>query len=119
MKDLFVRLAREGAAVLLSSHLLADVEDVCGRIGILERGKLRRVGRVDELLADRKTLLLKMKALPESSREELMSEIERITGERPSAEHPSRSLEELFLETLERKDTEDARGSGHRSDDAS
>jgi ABC-2 type transport system ATP-binding protein len=50
IKDLIIQLARRGKTILLSSHLLADVEDVCDRIAILYGGKVRVEGKVDDLL---------------------------------------------------------------------
>jgi ABC-2 type transport system ATP-binding protein len=50
IKDLIIQLAKRGKTILLSSHLLADVEDVCDRISILYGGKVRTEGRVDDLL---------------------------------------------------------------------
>jgi ABC-2 type transport system ATP-binding protein len=50
IKDLMIQLAKRGKTILLSSHLLADVEDVCDRISILYGGKVRIEGKVDDLL---------------------------------------------------------------------
>ena len=50
VKDLILRLKQAGKTVLLCSHLLADVEDVCDRIAILHQGVLRELGPVDALL---------------------------------------------------------------------
>ena len=50
VKDLIVRLKAAGKTVLLCSHLLADVEDVCDRIAILHQGVLREMGPVEQLL---------------------------------------------------------------------
>ncbi len=50
IKDLIGQLAKRGKTVLLCSHLLADVEDVCDRIAILYSGKIQAKGRVKELL---------------------------------------------------------------------
>ncbi|HEX40684.1 MAG TPA: ATP-binding cassette domain-containing protein [Phycisphaerales bacterium] len=50
IKDLILKLAERGKTILLCSHLLADVEDVCDRIAILYGGKVRAEGKVDELL---------------------------------------------------------------------
>jgi ABC-2 type transport system ATP-binding protein len=50
IKDLIIHLARRGKTILLCSHLLADVEDVCDRIAILYGGRMQTQGRVDELL---------------------------------------------------------------------
>lgn len=62
VKDLILALKQAGKTVLLSSHLLADVEDVCDRIAILHRGKLAEQGRVDELLADDKRLMVELQS---------------------------------------------------------
>src|SRR5205809_1047473 len=50
MKDLILSLKQQGKTVLLCSHLLADVQDVCDRIIILFRGKEQRLGHVRDLL---------------------------------------------------------------------
>ena len=50
IKDLILALARRGKTILLCSHLLADVEDVCDRIAILYDGKIETEGKVKELL---------------------------------------------------------------------
>jgi len=50
IKDLILELAKRGKTILLSSHLLADVEDVCDRIAILYGGRIQAQGRVKELL---------------------------------------------------------------------
>src|SRR5690349_2935025 len=50
MKDLIVSLKKQGKTVLLCSHLLADVQDVCDRITILFRGKMQTLGQVRDLL---------------------------------------------------------------------
>jgi len=61
VKELIIRLKQAGKTVLLCSHLLADVEDLCDRIAILHHGVLRECGRVDELLRtdDRITIEIK------------------------------------------------------------
>lgn len=50
IKDLIVQLAKRGKTILLCSHLLADVEDVCDRIAILYGGKIQAKGKVKEML---------------------------------------------------------------------
>ena len=50
IKDLILKLAERGKTVLLCSHLLGDVEDVCHRIAILYGGKVQAQGRVKDLL---------------------------------------------------------------------
>src|SRR5439155_2673948 len=50
MKDLILSLKAQGKTVLLCSHLLADVQDVCDRITILFRGEMKELGYVKDLL---------------------------------------------------------------------
>ena len=50
IKDLIIKLAERGKTILLCSHLLADVEDVCDRIAILYGGKIQSQGQVKDLL---------------------------------------------------------------------
>jgi ABC-2 type transport system ATP-binding protein len=51
IRDLILHLKNEGRTLFLSSHQLSDVEMVCDRVSILYRGKIRKLGRVDELVA--------------------------------------------------------------------
>jgi ABC-2 type transport system ATP-binding protein len=62
VKDLIVELKKAGKTVLLCSHLLADVEDVCDRIAILYQGVLRECGRVDELLTEAQRTTVELSA---------------------------------------------------------
>jgi ABC-2 type transport system ATP-binding protein len=49
IRDLLLELNREGTTVFLSSHLLAEVEQLCGRVGVLDRGRLVVQGRLEDL----------------------------------------------------------------------
>jgi len=51
MRDLIRRLARDGITVLLSSHLLGEVEEVCNRVAIIRKGRIVYEGSLGELLA--------------------------------------------------------------------
>ncbi len=50
MKDMILKLRDQGKTIVMCSHLLADVQDVCDRIAILYQGDLKELGRVDSLL---------------------------------------------------------------------
>ena len=50
MRELVKRLAAEGITILLSSHILAEVEELCNRVAIIRRGAIIYEGRLDELL---------------------------------------------------------------------
>jgi len=50
VKDIILRLKGEGKTIFFCSHILPDVEIICDRIGILNKGRLVAVGNLDELL---------------------------------------------------------------------
>jgi len=100
MKDLILRLRDEGKTILLSSHLLADVRDVCDRIGILARGELKELGRVDDLLTVRDVLQVRAKGATDAAREAMVAAARQAGADVVSAEHPSTTLEDLFLRVV-------------------
>jgi ABC-2 type transport system ATP-binding protein len=97
MKDMILRLRDQGATVVMCSHLLADVQDVCDRIAILHQGELKELGRVDTLLTQADITQIRAKRLSTDCQNEIRQVIERHQGELVSVEHPTTTLEELFL----------------------
>ena len=97
MKDLIIKLKEAGKTVILCSHLLADVQDVCDRISILYQGELKELGRVDELLQVRDETQIRTKGLSEAAQAEIREVIARHGGELLGIENPRTTLEELFL----------------------
>ncbi|REK23798.1 MAG: ABC transporter ATP-binding protein [Planctomycetota bacterium] len=97
MKDLILRLKAEGKTVILCSHLLADVQDVCDRIAILYQGELKELGRVDHLLKVRDVTQIQGKNLSDEAIAEILEVIARHGGELLSVQNPTTTLEELFL----------------------
>ena len=97
IRDLILDLKRRGITVLLSSHLLAHVQEICDRVGILAHGVLVREGRVDELLAiENQTELVLENVNPEvlaQIRRLLENTATRLVEER----QPQTTLESLFL----------------------
>jgi len=100
MKDLILRLRDEGKTILMCSHLLADVQDVCDRIGILYQGELQELGRVDSLLKVRDLTEVRASGLSEACQAELRQVIERHGGQVQSIGNPTTTLEELFLHII-------------------
>jgi ABC-2 type transport system ATP-binding protein len=97
MKDLILKLRDQGKTILMSSHLLPDVQDVCDRIAILHQGELKELGRVDELLTVQDVTQLRAKGLSKDCENEIRAVIERHGGQVVGVDHPTLSLEELFL----------------------
>ncbi len=100
MKDLILHLKAQGKTILLSSHLLADVQDVCDRIGILDRGMLREIGRVKDLLLVRDVFQLQAKGVTPAVREAILAAARGAGAEVISESHPTTTLEDLFLRVV-------------------
>lgn len=97
MKDLILELKRQGKTVIMCSHLLADVQDVCDRIAILHQGELKELGRVDQLLKVRNITQIRATNLSPEAQREIAAVIERHQGQVVAVENPTTTLEELFL----------------------
>jgi ABC-2 type transport system ATP-binding protein len=116
VKDIVLALAERGKTVLLSSHLLADVEDVCDRVSILYGGKVRAAGPIRELLQVAGHLQIRLGELSEAKRAELLDALERVLGARPDLEPTRRDLETFFLEVVAQARRESGEGSGTRAE---
>jgi len=107
IKDLIRLLAQRGKTVLLSSHLLGDVEDVCDRVCILYGGRQRALGHIDDLLARQNLTQI----VTEKLDEETLSKVRRLLGavDRKVLEvsAPRDKLETLFLRIV--KEAQDQR----------
>ena len=102
IKDLILNLKARGKTVILSSHLLADVEDVCDRAVIYYGGKVQQYGTLDELLTERDTVQFTMPALSEEAQKEVLDVMERHADkENIRVDNPSQNLESLFLNVVE------------------
>jgi ABC-2 type transport system ATP-binding protein len=74
MRDLVRRLAGEGITILLSSHLLYEVEELCNRVAIIRKGSIVYEGGLDELLATASTGYTLRVTEPERARTVLLSQ---------------------------------------------
>src|SRR3954453_4143204 len=96
MKDLILSLKAQGKTVLLCSHLLADVQDVCDRITILFRGKMQTLGEVKDLLQKKDITTIETRGMNEGQIGELREFLHRM-GVDPTVTHPTTTLEDLFI----------------------
>lgn len=113
MKDLLLTLAGRGKTILMTSHLLADVEDLCDRVAILYNGRIRAMGPLDDLLAETTRYRLTFpEGIAGGEVEAIRDRIEQASGKRPDLDHPRRDLERLFLEVIEQARSTETRASG-------
>ncbi len=100
-KDLIRTLAARGKTVILSSHLLGDVEDVCDRVCILYGGRRQAVGGVDELLRRTACTQLTTDRLDEATLAKVGEVIEAAGLGIREVSAPRERLESLFLRIVE------------------
>ncbi len=116
VKDLIVALARRGKTVILSSHLLADVEDVCNRVVIYYGGKIQAAGSLKDLLAEPDTLRITTPVLPRETLERVLEIIRKdITTGEVRVDNPTQNLESYFLDVVQKARAASAETSGAQS----
>jgi ABC-2 type transport system ATP-binding protein len=86
--------------VVMCSHQLDDVEDVCDRIGILHQGELKELGRVGDLLKVRDETEIRVSGFSQEAQDELREVIERHGGKVLSVGNPTTTLERLFVNII-------------------
>jgi len=97
MKDMIIKLRDQGKTVVMCSHLLADVQDVCDRIAILYQGDLKELGRVDDLLKVTDETQIRANGISPEAEAEIRDVIAKHGGKTLSVENPKSTLEDLFL----------------------
>ena len=118
IKDLIIQLGQRGKTVLLSSHLLADVEDCVDRLVVLYGGRKRAEGTCDELLVSQDRTTIETDTLDDDT----VAEIDRVVRSRSAGAKsilrvakPRQRLEDLFLDIVERAKSEQLATSGATS----
>ncbi len=99
IKDLILKLAERGKTILLSSHLLADVEDVCDRIAILYGGKIQTQGQVRDLLQQTNKRQITTDALSDATIEKI-EELVHAESAECVVTSPMDKLESFFIRTV-------------------
>ena len=101
VKDLILTLKARGKTVLITSHLLSDVEDICDRVISPYGGKIRAMGGLGELLTVSAENRIVTPALPQPAMNEVLRILrENLNGEEFTVDHPRRTLEEFFLDVI-------------------
>lgn len=114
MKDLILRLRDQGKTVVMSSHQLDDVQDVCDRIGILYQGELKELGRVDELLRVEQETQIRTSRLSAEAEAEIREVIAKHGGVVEEVTHPRTTLEQLFLDIVRQSEERPGLRAGSR-----
>jgi ABC-2 type transport system ATP-binding protein len=113
VKDLILTLKRRGKTVLVTSHLLSDVEDICDRVIILYGGRIRAAGDLNDLLSVGDAQRITVPTLPPAAMEKLLALLrENLRGEEFKIDRPRRTLEEFFLEVIAQARAESVETSG-------
>jgi len=101
VKDLIVQLGQRGKTVLLSSHLLSDVEDCVDRMVILYGGRIRSEGTCEQLLEAHDRNVIETDRLDEETIREISSLLTKKNHQLEAISRPRQKLEELFVGIVE------------------
>ena len=103
VKDLILALAKRGKTVILSSHLLSDVEDVCDRVVIYYGGRIQAMGTLKELLAKPDTIRITTPVLPRETLDKVLQLIRRdASDDSVRVDNPTQNLESYFLDVVQK-----------------
>src|SRR5262249_47945405 len=102
MKDLIIELREKGKTILMCTHRLEDVQDICDRVAILHEGELQKLDSVKALLEDVRRLEMRANGvqLTDALRRDLEEVLRRHGGVLEFIGHPTTSLEAMFLEIV-------------------
>ena len=101
VKDVIRLLAERGKTIILCSHLLADVEDVCDDLIVLYGGKVCARGGLRDLLKIEDKTRIQIPRLEPQHFQQLMAALrEHVNEEEIDVDQPSMNLEQLFLEVV-------------------
>jgi len=113
IKDLILTLGKRGKTILLTTHLLADVQDVSDTIMIMYGGKLQAAGPLTELLANRDEIVIKSPKVPEETLEKIKKILsDKTNGAGIEVSNPIRTLEDYFLSVISEAGAKNIRISG-------
>jgi ABC-2 type transport system ATP-binding protein len=100
VKDLILDLKSKGKTIILSSHILSDVEGVCDKIVILYKGKNIAEGPIKDLLSKKGQTEIIVDNIDDKTIKQVAQGIEQTGGKIVSMGHPTTSLEEFFVKTI-------------------
>lgn len=99
--EIIRELKARGKTILLSSHLLAQIEGLCDRVAILHRGQLVREGRIEELVTDSSSDAFVVEGLSAVGQDAVRRAIEAAGGRLRRVEKPRLSLDAFFLNQVQ------------------
>jgi len=102
--DIIRELKSRGKTILLSSHLLAQIEGLCDRVAILHGGKLVREGRIDELVTQEAADSFVVEGLAGDGHAAVKAAIEAGGGRLIRVEKPRLSLDAIFLNEVQKRE---------------
>ncbi|MHA3772709.1 ABC transporter ATP-binding protein [Verrucomicrobiota bacterium sgz303538] len=98
IRDLILRFKEQGITILLCSHLLSQVQEICDRIGILHQGVLVREGRLEDLISIQNQTELILENAPAELLAEIEAKIAAAGGKLIEKRKPQTTLEHYFLD---------------------
>jgi ABC-2 type transport system ATP-binding protein len=98
IRDLILDLKKRGKTVLLTSHLLEQVQEICDRVGIMARGEMIREGALEDLVSVKNQTEFIIENLSSEVRLQIEQLVQKSGSNLLCSRQPQRSLESVFLE---------------------
>jgi ABC-2 type transport system ATP-binding protein len=105
ISELILKLKEQGKTILLCSHLLGQVEDICDRVAILNRGQLILEGEMKELVGRKGLHSMIVENLSDKATEAVRGVLSAEGATLKAIEQPQSSLSRVFLEHVKKAET--------------
>jgi len=112
ISELILQLKVQGKTVLITSHLLTQIEEICDRVAILDRGRLILEGAVCDLVGGAERQALIVEKLSPGELQELRGWLGLRGRTLEAVAAPRARLDQIFLERVGRGDAKNPEGGG-------
>ena len=102
IQNLLCELNSQGKTIFLSSHLLSQVQDSCHRIAIMHKGRLIKMGKLEDLLTVKDETTMIVRGMDEAKKEKLRGFLKEIDSEVIDISERKNSLRDLFINMINR-----------------
>jgi ABC-2 type transport system ATP-binding protein len=99
IRDLILELKERGITIVVTSHLLEQMQEVCDRVGIMSHGRMMREGRVEDLISVENQAEIVLEGVTARQLEQIRALVAESGAKIVSFGRPRTTLERLFLET--------------------
>ena len=103
IKDLIINLKKRGKTILITSHILSDIEEICDEVSILFDGTVQASGSIKEMLTNKQVQQLRFNKVSDEKLEKVITAFKEFGIDDINVSSPHQDLERFFLKLIQKK----------------